>query len=106
MVEDISPAEFVRRRESDARWQLVDVREPWEVETVSIAGTVFIPMAEITRRLDDLDKHCPTAVLCHSGGRSRQVAEFLLAAGYLEVANIAGGIDAWAQELDCTLARY
>jgi len=106
LVEDISPAEFVRHRESDSRWLLLDVREPWEVETVSIAGSVFIPIAEVPARLAELAKHCPTAVLCHSGGRSRQVAEFLFAAGYTQVANIAGGVDAWAQDLDRTLPRY
>ena len=106
MVEDIAPAEFARRKAADSRWQLVDVREPWEVETAAIAGTVCIPMAEIPERLADLDKSCPTAVLCHSGGRSRRVAEFLLAAGFTEIVNIAGGIDAWAQDLDKTLQRY
>jgi len=105
VVEDIAPAEFVRRQESDSRWQLVDVRETWEIETVSITGTVCIPMAEIPERLADLDKNCPTAVLCHSGGRSRRVAEFLLAAGFTEIANIAGGIDAWST-IDSAIPRY
>jgi rhodanese-related sulfurtransferase len=44
--------------------------------------------------------------MCHSGGRSRRVAEFLANNGFEEIYNLAGGIDAWAEELDPTVPRY
>ncbi|MGI9205313.1 MAG: rhodanese-like domain-containing protein [Woeseiaceae bacterium] len=106
MLEDIALAEFDPRMAADSPWQRVDVRDPWEVKTSVIAGTVCRPMTDILERLADQDQSSPNAVLYRSGGRSRRVAEFLLAAGVAKVANIAGGIDAQAQDLGRTMPPY
>lgn len=106
MVENISPTEFAARRDADDSWQLLDVREPWEIEIASVPQSIRIPMADIPSRQTELEAAQPVAVLCHSGGRSAKVADFLATQGFSRVANIAGGIDAWAQELDDSLARY
>ena len=106
MVENFSPTEFATRCDADESWQLLDVREPWEIEIASVPQSVKIPMADIPSRHTELDADRPVAVLCHSGGRSAKVADFLATQGFSRVANIAGGIDAWAQELDDSLARY
>ncbi len=106
MVENISPTEFAALRDADESWQLLDVREPWEIEIASVPQSVKIPIADIPSRQTELDAAQPVAVLCHSGGRSAKVADFLATQGFSRVANIAGGIDAWAQELDDSLARY
>ncbi|MDA0679016.1 MAG: rhodanese-like domain-containing protein [Proteobacteria bacterium] len=106
MVEDIAPAEFVRRRQENDRWLLIDVREIWEIEVAKIGTAVAIPMMEIPSRQGELDKARPIAVICHSGGRSRRVADFLFQQGFAEVVNIAGGIDAWSLEIDSTVPRY
>ena len=106
MVEELTPVEFERLRAAGETWQLVDVREDWEVNTASVDGAIWIPMAEIPARHEELDSATPVAVLCYSGGRSGRVAEFLDAAGYGRVANIAGGIDAWAQTADLSIPRY
>lgn len=106
VFEALSPTEFVRRREMDEVWQLVDVRETWEVELARVAGTIHIPMAEIELRQGELDDARPVAVLCHSGGRSAVVAEYLKARGFETVANITGGIDAWSLEVDGSIPRY
>ena len=45
-------------------------------------------------------------ILCHHGGRSARVTQFLRSAGWDNVTNVAGGIDAWALQVDPTLARY
>jgi rhodanese-related sulfurtransferase len=50
------------------------------------------------------DKHL--LIMCHHGGRSRRVTEYLRAQGFDAVTNIAGGIDAWAVEIDSSLSRY
>ena len=106
MHEDFSPAEFIAQRDADDSWKIVDIREPWEIEIASVPRSIKIPMAEIPSRQNELDADKPLAVLCHSGGRSARVAEFLASQGFSRVANIAGGIDAWAQEVDNSLPRY
>ena len=106
MVENISPTEFAALRDADESWQLLDVREPWEIEIASVPQSIRIPMADIPSRQTELEAAQPVAVLCHSGGRSAKVADFLATQGFSRVANIDGGIDAWAQELDDSLARY
>jgi rhodanese-related sulfurtransferase len=65
-----------------------------------------IPMNTVPARLNEIDPEQPIACLCHHGARSMQVANFLVGRGFGQVANIAGGIDAWATELDPALARY
>lgn len=89
---------------------LLDVREPEECRLVSVraegAQLLQWPMHTIPARLAELDRRRPTAVLCHHGGRSMQVALFLEQRGFTQLANVAGGIDAWAQQLDPTLPRY
>ena len=103
---DLTPAEFVEKRESGELWQLLDVREPWEIEIASIDGCLAIPMAEMPRRINELDLRAPIAVLCHGGFRSASVAAWLSANGAETVANISGGIDAWSLTLDPTIRRY
>ncbi|MGH6626632.1 MAG: rhodanese-like domain-containing protein [Burkholderiaceae bacterium] len=89
---------------------VLDVREPWELQTASVKPGEFhlvtIPMGEIPARLAELDPQQAVACLCHHGGRSQRVASFLEQSGFARVANIAGGIDAWSQELDATVPRY
>ena len=89
---------------------VLDVREPAELRAASITAGEFalvtIPMGSIPARLSDLDPAQPIACLCHHGGRSMQVAAFLRSRGYNHVANIAGGIHAWSDELDPSIARY
>jgi rhodanese-related sulfurtransferase len=103
---EITPTELNRRRQNGELWQLVDVREPWEVETASVEGANCIPMAEIPRRFTELDRATPVAVLCHSGGRSARVAAFLCENGFASVANVTGGIDAWSLQVDAGIPRY
>lgn len=106
MIEDMSPLEFVKRRDAGELWQLLDVREAWEIEIARIDGTIDIPMNEITARHKELDSSRPVAVLCHSGGRSARVARYLAGRGYGRVANIVGGIELWSQTVDGSIPRY
>ncbi len=106
MIEDITPGEFIRRREAGELWALLDVREAWEIDIARIDQTTDIPMAEIPARVAELDSRQAIAVLCHSGGRSAQVANFLAQAGFDRVANIVGGIDAWSLDIDDSIPRY
>lgn len=85
---------------------LLDVREASEVATCAIPGSRHIPMRQIPESLPDLPKDRLILVQCHHGGRSMRVTQFLRANGFTQVTNVAGGIDAWALEIDPSLARY
>jgi rhodanese-related sulfurtransferase len=89
---------------------LLDVREPWEVQRASVKPAncllVAIPMMQLQARLSELAPETPIAVLCHHGVRSMQVARFLTNQGFSAVANISGGIAAWANDFDATVAQY
>jgi rhodanese-related sulfurtransferase len=93
---------------------LLDVREPWELNTASVNAAepspgfelVTIPMGQIPQRLTDLSADVPVACLCHHGARSLRVASFLVQQGFTHVANIEGGIDAWSALVDPKVPRY
>jgi adenylyltransferase/sulfurtransferase len=85
---------------------LLDVREPHELRICRIEGSQHIPLRQIPARLDDLPRDQRLLVLCHHGGRSRHVTEFLRAHGFPAVSNVQGGIAAWAERIDPALPRY
>jgi rhodanese-related sulfurtransferase len=90
--------------EAHAAWRagelvIVDCREQDEHEATSIDGVPLIPMSEFLARVDELPGGRPLAIICRSGSRSAQVADYLTATGdHGEVANVEGGIIAWAAE--------
>ncbi|MDE1953485.1 MAG: sulfurtransferase [Betaproteobacteria bacterium] len=93
-----------------ANWQVIDVREPWELERASIRHPKFqhthIPMAAVPLRQHDVDKSKNVLVMCRTGGRSTQVAHFLLQNGFDKVFNLQGGITAWSREIDPSVPTY
>ena len=104
-VAEITPTEFVARRERGESLTLLDVREEWELGVASVPDVVHIPMGEVADRLGELDRNREVVVLCRSGRRSLQVANFLQQNGFQAV-NLAGGILAWSRELDATIPTY
>lgn len=111
MIEQVRPASLRDWIASQGGTALVlDVREPAELQVARVATEGFnvktIPMMDVPARLAELDPEQPVAVLCHHGARSQRVAMFLAGNGFASVANIAGGIDAWSQELDAAVPRY
>jgi len=89
---------------------VLDVREAHELQIAHVQAQGFtlltIPMGMVPLRLSELDPAQAIACLCHHGGRSMQVAGFLESRGFAKVANIAGGIHAWAAELDSSIPTY
>lgn len=107
-IAEITPAEFVARRQRGDVLTLLDVREVWEVGVASVPAeqqAVHIPMGEVAGRLGELDRGKEVAVLCRSGRRSLEVAKFLQQNGFRAV-NVTGGILAWSRELDATIPTY
>lgn len=104
---EISVAEAKRLRDaSPDRTVIIDVREPFEFAICQIAGAEQIPMRQIPERVSTLPQDKHFLVLCHHGGRSRRVTEYLRAQGLKAVTNIDGGIDAWAVEIEPGMQRY
>ena len=112
MVQQLRVSEFTQWRDAHALHQpmVLDVREPWEVQTASVRPDGFelrvIAMGDIPSALSQLPPDRPIACLCHHGMRSLQVARFLLQQGFSEVVNLQGGIDAWSSDLDPSVPRY
>jgi rhodanese-related sulfurtransferase len=85
---------------------LLDVREPWELATCALPGTLSIPMGQIPARWSEIDTDRPVVCICHHGVRSLQVMRYLAHQGLEDLYNLAGGIDAWAREIDPAMAVY
>jgi rhodanese-related sulfurtransferase len=95
-------------REGGGDFLLVDCREPDEWQLVRIAGATHIPMDQIVARREEFEPHRQKRIVvhCHHGGRSRKVVQWLRQQGFSQAQNMTGGIDAWACEVDPSLARY
>jgi rhodanese-related sulfurtransferase len=86
---------------------LLDVREPWEFQTASIAGSKLMPMGEIQGRAhQELDEEQHIAVLCHHGARSLNVTMWLRQQGFENAQSVAGGIDHWSRVIDPAVPTY
>jgi rhodanese-related sulfurtransferase len=108
-VPELTPTEFSERwptNEASLEVVLLDVREHVELEVAAVPIAIHIPMREVPTRLMELDRDTPLVVMCHSGGRSRRVAEYLIGNGFTRVFNLRGGIDAWSTEIDPQVPRY
>ena len=103
---EVTPSELQHLLHASHPVVLLDVREPEEVALVRLPGAVHIPMNEIPGRLHELDPDADIVVYCHHGIRSASVVAFLAQRDFANVANLSGGIDAWALSVDPSLARY
>lgn len=96
--------------EAEADVQLIDVREPWELQRAAIAGFINLPMSEFqaweTHILQQFDPEMETIVMCHHGIRSAHMCQWLKAQGFTQVKNLSGGIDAYSIAIDRSIPRY
>lgn len=79
----------------DDETQLIDVRQPDEVASGTLTGAVNIPLDQLAARVDELEADKRTVLLCRSGSRSGQAAEFLTRTGFVDVVNLDGGMLAY-----------
>jgi len=106
VVEQISVTELKKKIDNNDNFILIDVRQVNELDICKIASAKHIPLHILMHRLDEIDRSSTVIMMCHVGGRSQRAAEFLVSQGYTDVYNLAGGIDAWAAQIDSTMARY
>ena len=105
-IPGISPHELKQRMDAGERFELIDVREPFEYEIARIDRAKLIPLGEIAERLDELKREEPIIVHCHSGMRSAQAVRLLQQRGFAKVYNLEGGIDAWSDQVDPNVPKY
>jgi len=77
--------------------QLIDVRAAHEWEMGRIPGAVHLPLAELSKRVGEIDKERPVVLYCRGGNRSSMATEALVAEGF-EVFKLTEGIVGWAEE--------
>jgi rhodanese-related sulfurtransferase len=106
MIREISVAELKARRDRGEKPLVIDVREAWELQLASIPDVVHVPMNQVPARFAEFSKDAETIVMCHAGGRSMRVAQFLAGQGFTNVANLSGGIAAWSETVDATVPQY
>ncbi len=89
------PPQWLEEHPSAA--QIVDVREQDEFDGPlgRIPGARLMPLGDLARRADELDRQRPVVTVCRAGGRSAQATVILRRAGFSQVANLAGGMLRW-----------
>jgi molybdopterin/thiamine biosynthesis adenylyltransferase/rhodanese-related sulfurtransferase len=104
-IPQMSVTELKQKLDAGEDVFILDVREPYEYQIAQIGGHL-IPLGELPNRLGELDTAKNIVVQCKSGGRSQRAAEFLAQNGFSKLHNLAGGITAWANEIDPDVPRY
>jgi adenylyltransferase/sulfurtransferase len=107
-VREISAGELQALQASAAPLLLLDVRQPEEWQRARIEGARLLPLGELETRLAELSDWKERRVIaqCHHGGRSAAACKILTAAGFTDVSNLVGGIDAWSLTVDASVPRY
>jgi len=86
----------------------IDVREDIELEFGMLEDALHIPMQSVPGQLNILEKYKDTTVvvICRSGKRSDQIGQFLEQMGFNDIINLAGGMNAWATDVDTSMTVY
>jgi sulfur-carrier protein adenylyltransferase/sulfurtransferase len=103
---DITAPELAQLLQKGNGVELLDVREPHELEISQLSGARLIPLGQLASRLSELDSAQEMVIFCKGGTRSARALELLVSAGFRKVKNLKGGINAWAKEVDSTLPIY
>lgn len=104
---EITPEDVKSKFDKGEAFTLLDVREPWELETASMAGAKLIPMGDVPSRAhQELDPEDHIVVVCHHGVRSMNVTAWLRQQGFEKAQSMRGGIDAWSRSVDGKVPVY
>lgn len=105
---DIDVHELKRRIDAGERFQLIDVREDyeWAICNLEEVGARLVPLATLPAAVESLDASEPLIIHCRSGPRGDRAVEYLRAVGFDNAVNLAGGILAWAEEIDPAMRQY
>ena len=103
---EITPEELKAKLDRGEKIILVDVRRGNEYAICHLKEARLIPLAELPNRLGELSPKDSIVLYCHHGMRSAQAAAWLEKKGFKNAKSLAGGIDAWAEEIDPSMPRY
>jgi len=108
-IREIQAEELKQRLDQGSHLFLLDVRDEYEYEISNIGGHL-IPLAELPARLDEisaeLGEQDEIVAVCKYGPRGVKAAEYLQSHGFPRVLNLRGGIHAWADRVDRSVAKY
>jgi monothiol glutaredoxin len=104
-VQYMSATELKAHLDRGEAFELIDVRTEQERAIAAIEPSSLLDDG-VHERLLGLDRDSPLVFLCHHGMRSQAAAEYFLRAGFRNVHNVIGGIDAWSTEVDASVPRY
>lgn len=105
-VPHITAPELKAKQERGDAFMLIDVREPFEYDICRIPGSRLIPLGQLASRMSELDSADEIVLQCKSGARSARALKLLQEAGFSKLSNLEGGILAWSDQVDSTVAKY
>jgi molybdopterin/thiamine biosynthesis adenylyltransferase/rhodanese-related sulfurtransferase len=103
---EIEPTEVKQKIDRGDKFVLIDVREPHEYQICKIPTSVLIPLGDLPKRLNELDKNAEIVAHCKSGVRSGKATNLLRENGFKNVRNMKGGILAWSDKVDPSVPKY
>src|SRR5882672_4038291 len=103
---EITALELKQRVDRGDKLKIVDVREPNEYQINRIPGSELIPLGDVPKRYEELNKNDEIVVHCKMGGRSAKAADFLRSVGFTRVLNLKGGILDWVDKVDPSQPKY
>jgi adenylyltransferase/sulfurtransferase len=105
---EIDVRQLADRLDAGEAFYLLDVRQAWEHQIAALPGSKLIPLGSLVARASEIDcpAGVPVVVYCHHGIRSMTAARALEQLGFLDVHSLAGGIDAWSEQVDPRVPRY
>ena len=105
-IPEITVHQLKERLDRGDDFVLIDVREPHEHAICNLPQSTLIPLGTLPGKLATLDPSKEYVVHCKMGGRSAQAVDLLRKSGFSRVYNVAGGITAWAKEIDKSMPTY
>lgn len=106
MIPEITPIELADALKRGDDFDLIDVREPYELDIANIPGARLMPLGTVGDAMATLDKSREIVIMCRSGKRSMIAAKQLAEAGFTNVKNLNGGILRWSADVDPTVPTY
>lgn len=104
-VPEIRAEDFKKRLDAGENLFLLDVRDEFEYEISNIGGQL-IPLAELSKRVNELDVNRKIITVCKMGPRGAKAVQLLHKAGFNQVWNLTGGIHAWSDRVDHGVRKY
>ena len=106
MVNEIDVLSLEKKQNLNENFILLDIRETYELNICKINNSIHIPMAEIPKKMNQLNKNEEIIILCRSGVRSERVCQFLYGQGFTKIKNLKGGILEWIRLVNPLLKSY